>query len=315
MARSSSPKPKRKASKEKVEIIDVTVEDLAGLAERLHERKLHEGDYELILKILFAYDHVLNLLKHDRTSLNRLRRALFGSTEHLKKVLEKAKEQSEAAQKEGSGDGDPPADSAEAESSDKPSAPGHGRNGADQYRSAPEEYVEHEALKPGDQCPECGKGKLYEIEPTVMVRVSGQAPLQATIYRMQRLRCKTCGKLFHATPPAEAQGKKFDETAAAMIALRKGSHKTSGCKYHTRGPEVRRRIVGLQNTGRGCLSIAWAGWRRASGFPCQPQHSGMWYPLTFRSSNRSLKPLSGKSRHGSCSITTILRSKSWKKRA
>jgi hypothetical protein len=49
----------------------------------------------------------------------------------------------------------------------------------------------------------------------------GQAPIAATVYELERLRCNLCGEIFEAAAPASVGEKKYDETAAAMIALLK----------------------------------------------------------------------------------------------
>ena len=61
-------------------------------------------------------------------------------------------------------------------------------------------------------------------EPKALVRIVGQAPLAATIYELQRLRCNACGQVFTAQEPEGVGPEKYDETAAAMIAqLKYGS--------------------------------------------------------------------------------------------
>jgi formylmethanofuran dehydrogenase subunit E len=43
---------------------------------------------------------------------------------------------------------------------------------------------------------------VYEQqEPKQLVRISGQAPLSATVYELQRLRCNLCGEVFTAQAP------------------------------------------------------------------------------------------------------------------
>jgi hypothetical protein len=49
----------------------------------------------------------------------------------------------------------------------------------------------------------------------------GHAPLEATVYEMERLRCNACGQMFTADAPATAGPDKYDATAVAMIALMK----------------------------------------------------------------------------------------------
>lgn len=68
-------------------------------------------------------------------------------------------------------------------------------------------------------------GKTETVQATrcaeagVLVRIKGQAPVAATVYALEKLRCNLCQKVYTAEAPAEAGEKKYDETAAAMIAL------------------------------------------------------------------------------------------------
>ena len=103
--------------------------------------------------------------------------------------------------------------------------PGHGRNGAEAFGGAQKVDIPHQNLKHGDRCPECGKGNVYgQKEPKVLVRIVGQAPLAATVYSLERLRCGACGQVFTAQEPEGVGPEKYDETAAAMIAqLKYGS--------------------------------------------------------------------------------------------
>ena len=106
-----------------------------------------------------------------------------------------------------------------------PPAAGHGRNPAAAFTDATQVAVPHETLKHGARCPECGRGNVYvQKEPRVLVRVVGQAPLAATVYSLERLRCGACGQVFTAEEPEGVGAEKYDETAAAMIAqLKYGS--------------------------------------------------------------------------------------------
>jgi len=100
-----------------------------------------------------------------------------------------------------------------------PPPPGHGRNGAEAFHGAGKVDIRHQKLAHGDRCPECGKGNVYgQKEPKVLIRIVGQAPLAATVYSLERLRCGACGQLFTAQEPEGVGPEKYDETAAAMIA-------------------------------------------------------------------------------------------------
>ena len=118
------------------------------------------------------------------------------------------------------GDGVSPDDRSEREK--KPAGPtkkrkGHGRNGADAYRGAEKVRVAHQTLQPGDPCPDCQQGTVYATPPPgVLVRITGQAPVQAKVYQLQKLRCNLCGKVFTAPPPEGVGTDKYDATEASM---------------------------------------------------------------------------------------------------
>jgi transposase len=99
----------------------------------------------------------------------------------------------------------------------KARAKGHGRNGASSY-GGKRVTISHGSLKRGDLCPGCQSGKIYPTEPGVTVRVEGVAPLTATSYECEKLRCNLCGEVFTAHPD---EPQKYDATAGAMIALLK----------------------------------------------------------------------------------------------
>lgn len=105
----------------------------------------------------------------------------------------------------------------------EPSAPsGHGRHPATAFTGAEKVSVQHVQLKPGDPCPECREGRVYrQKEPKTLIRVVGQAPLKATVFEMERLRCNACCQVFTAEEPAGVGAGKYDRTAVAMIALLK----------------------------------------------------------------------------------------------
>jgi transposase len=101
-------------------------------------------------------------------------------------------------------------------------AGGHGRNGAAVFSGANRIAIAHATLHSGDQCPECHRGKVYcQKEPATLVRFVGHAPLEATVFEMERLRCNACGQVFTAAEPEMAGLEKYEETAVAMIALLK----------------------------------------------------------------------------------------------
>ena len=90
--------------------------------------------------------------------------------------------------------------------------------------------VPHSSLKHGDQCPDCLRGKVYaQRAPGLLVRITARAPIEATVYQLQKLRCNLCGDTFTAQAPEGVGDDKYDEPSASMIALLKYG---SGVPFH-----------------------------------------------------------------------------------
>ena len=177
--------------------------------------------YQLLEGVLGTFVHVMLALQNAKTSIKRFRQMLFGAPTELKrKVLEDQGASAPAGESalaagataaEGDQDGSPPL---------PPPQAGHGRNGAQAYRDAPIVECEHPELQPGDPCPQCDTGKVYDSPPRTIVKVVGQAPLAATVYRLRRLRCRLCDAIFTAPlPEGVASLPKYDASCASMIAL------------------------------------------------------------------------------------------------
>jgi transposase len=178
---------------------------------------LSEDEYNKLHAAMETLIYLTQELEKNRVSVQRLKKLLFGTTtEKTQKVMEKLLNQAE----KGNNSGDEGAKDNAPEGPKK--AKGHGRNGADTYTGADKVRVPHASLKPGDACPNCKKGTVYEsVKPGHLVRVRGQAPLGATVYELQKLRCNLCGKIFTAKAPPEVGPNKYDAESAAMIALLK----------------------------------------------------------------------------------------------
>ena len=189
--------------------IEVDAEELSALKERVASGAIQEGDREILQRVITALIFLSRLLEAKNTSIKRLRKMLFGSK------TEKASEIQDPPDDECGGGGIDPGQ--------KPKKrKGHGRNGADAYVGAKRITIAHQALRHEDPCPECPNGKVYlQNDPGIIVRVRGEAPLQADVYELEKLRCNLCGIVFTARAPEEASADKYDETARAMIVLLK----------------------------------------------------------------------------------------------
>jgi len=179
--------------------IDVNVEELDRVIDETEKGPLSEADRQKLRTTLHALVE----------SLERRR-----NTEKTSAVLG---EQPDAAP------GEPEASDTPDAHTGKPA--GHGRNGASTYRGGEKVRIAHQELHSGDRCPDCGRGNVYiQKEPKALVRIVGQAPLAATVYELERLRCNACGQIFTAQEPEGLGPEKFDPSSSAMIAqLKYGS--------------------------------------------------------------------------------------------
>jgi hypothetical protein len=189
-----------------VERIDVSTQELEALLEQARPALADDG-YQKLKAAIRTLGYVTELLENQEATLASLRRLLcHASTEKTEKVLKQA----------GIVGGEkPPKPPGADPQAPKSAAAGHGRNGAAAYRGARQVPVPHASLKAGDPCPngQCG-GKVYpQRDPGVLVRIQGQAPIAATVYELEKLRCHLCGDVFTAAAPEDVGEKKYDETA------------------------------------------------------------------------------------------------------
>jgi len=230
-------------------VIDVDRKTVEQALERARA-VLVASDFDLLMGIVTCYLYLTALVRSQRTTIARLRRFVGVSTsEKLAGLADQggALEPSPDTATHGGADAAPPGDGVATPTADdtrtrndaggggdaapepakgtggKPprkKVKGHGRVPASAYGAATHIPVPHATLRVGDPCPVGCRGRLHELsEPSTIVRISGHPPLSATCWDCQKLRCTLCGALFTAQAPEEAQGEKYDETAASMMAL------------------------------------------------------------------------------------------------
>jgi transposase len=206
-------------NKAKPQVREIRIEELSAIIERA-KASLGEQDIEKLQAAVDTLGYLTRELEKKGVSIERLRKLIFGSSsEKTKDVFKDDKEDKSKSQDEGAcGSCDTSADPTEPKRKRK----GHGRNGASDYRGAEKVKLPHELLRSGEICPSCERGTLHEQnEPAVLVRVRGMAPLSATVYECERLRCNICGKVFTAAAPEGIGEQKYDETATSMVGMLK----------------------------------------------------------------------------------------------
>lgn len=175
--------------------------NLIQLREAMGEGEVYDNFRVMTETMLLVRDEA----NQKGVSLQRLKFLLFGSkTESFAAVCRRAKqEQSAGRPKE-----------------PREKAKGHGRNGTADFPKATRIPVSIEGPASGEACPHCPKGKVYPVkEPSTLLRITGVAPFQASIYERERRRCNLCGEVFTASAPAGVGEAKYDHSVAALLGL------------------------------------------------------------------------------------------------
>ena len=206
----------------RIEAPEPAIQELEAILERATVGPISAEEYAALKAVIATYALLKGELQSKKTSIERLKRMLFGaSTEKTREVLREAPAstpQGLAAAEGRSGvAGQQASDSSDPGSGKRN---GHGRNGAAVYTGAEKIEIEHRSLHGGDACPGCQRGKVYPMgEPSKLVRVRAMAPLQASVYECARLRCGLCGEVYTAAAPEGVGQEKYDATASSMVGL------------------------------------------------------------------------------------------------
>ena len=160
------------------ERIDLDRSELEAILERAKTAALSQAEYDTLHAAMETLIYLTQELEKNRVSVQPLKHLLFGTaTEKTQKVMKKLLDEAEK-KKHSSNDA-----TKGKETENREKTKGHGRNGAGTYTGADQVRVPHAFLKPGDACPNCQKGTVYEsVKPGHLVRIRGQAPLGATVY-------------------------------------------------------------------------------------------------------------------------------------
>jgi hypothetical protein len=216
--------------------IDVDVDELRTIIDQAQLGVDARGKLHAAVDTLLV---ITQELERKRVSISRLQKLVFGArTEKSDSLMgpppppapppagEAGPQASDNNATAGSlGDDAAAASSDEARPSDeakrKTRRKGHGRNPAAAYAGASCVTVAHESLQPGDECPSCDRGKVYPFKPQQLVRLRGCAPIAATVWEIERLRCNACQQLFAATAPDGVGDEKYEASATAMVGTLK----------------------------------------------------------------------------------------------
>jgi len=206
--------------------IEIDLESLRGVADRA-KAVMSLEDHESLMKAIAQIVALNRLVLERGTTIARLRRLFhLSGSEKTEYVLDPSDESDDPEAEPASSDGDKVSPAAPRGKQGKNT----GRTKSSAYKKAKRIFVAHPDLQPGAVCPACARAKVHEMKrPACEVRLDGKPPIEATCWDCQRLRCSSCGQIYTAPAPKEAQGDKYSETAAAAIAV---LHYGAGMPFH-----------------------------------------------------------------------------------
>jgi hypothetical protein len=240
--------------KQTPQVIELTNEELEEIIQRV-KKFLSEEDAKIIINIIETHKFICGQLEVKNVQLKRLLKQIFGiKSEKTKNIINDSDSENDSEtdnnesnpQKNNNSKNTSTPDTPDIDDEDKGEEnkelnstsedndekkevrKGHGRNGIDKFTGADVIEIPHPTLKNGDPCPECPNGKVYKLSPGVFVYIKGNPPINAEIYKTEKLRCNLCGAIFEAELPSNLPNSShvrryYDETAkSVMIVLRYG---------------------------------------------------------------------------------------------
>jgi hypothetical protein len=224
------PEPRQDTGKE----FQIDKEEVEGLRARVAERQLAEEDWQRLHRYLVLLLRLTNVLESGRVRMRKLTRILFGKRTEKDRPEDgkTGKDKNEPPGPAAAGGPPDPAESEAAGEQTEPERPdsetekesqtkGHGRHPASAYENAREIVCPVCLNKAGDLCPECGRGRLRQQDEEILIRIKGSAPVTAEKYRIEKLRCDTCGWILKGELPEEAGEEKYHASAKVSVVMMK----------------------------------------------------------------------------------------------
>lgn len=243
------------------EIMEISSAELVELKEKVENNNLDQEAIRRLIAVIDTYSYIHLLIAEKNITINKLNRLLYGSSGSSEKSarIQEILKGNDACQGKESGleesevemesmengcdglsesvsvasvasiasIGDDTVDTIDTvedqeERGEKKGQVGHGRYGVSAYREAERKAIPHAYLQAGSKCPECPAGKLFRLKsPSVLLRLTGHAPISAKVYELERLRCSSCGTVFKAPPPPGVGEEKYDQASCALVCLLK----------------------------------------------------------------------------------------------
>jgi transposase len=185
----------------------IDVDEIVALAGRLDSDELAPADRARAKALLLLFADIIAFVSRKSASIRSLRARLFGAAADRSRSSRGQSRSDETRARRKTGEPD-----------DKP--PGHGRIPESAYTGATTIRVEHQTLSVGQLCPDCRRGRLYDMKrPSVSIVLEGGPVVDATRFVRAVLRCSSCTQAFTPSLPEGISDEKFTPSADATIAV------------------------------------------------------------------------------------------------
>lgn len=199
--------------------IELTAEAFLSLEDEIKKSNLSEASRALVIKSLHFMTWLQNSLSHAKVSIKKLQ-SLFGILPRKGKKNKAANN----ADKQGNPDSCAEMSATNENNSVKQIEPqgknkSPGRTPAEDYTGADVVTIKHQELNAGDLCPTGCGGKIYLLQPSAVIKIDGSSFARATLYKIDRLRCATCGDIFK--PKFDLQKDKYTSLFTSHLIFNK----------------------------------------------------------------------------------------------
>lgn len=202
-------------SKDLPMVIEKSQDEIEQIIALVHSSNLPEGMKPFVIGCINLASWVPRALVEHKITVSNLKRLIFGKGD------KETQKQNNSPKRDKSNSAEEQKSSASNDETHESKPKGHGRLAHTAYINAIEHHITLESLSAGQLCPlDCG-GKLYRIDPGIIVNIKGQNLASVDKYWVEKLRCALCNELFSADIPTHVHKEKYHPSFKAMLALQK----------------------------------------------------------------------------------------------
>ena len=198
-------------------VIEKSQEDFDQIIALVRSSNLPDGTKPFVIGCIHLASWIPRALVEHKIAVSNLKWLIFGTGDKTTKQQDKSPKA-----EENNADAEEFEASPSNNESHEPKAPtGHGRLPHTAYINAQEHTISLESLSAGQLCPHHCGGRLYSINPGILINIKGQNLASVNKYWIEKLRCALCNEIFSANIPAHVHQEKYHPSFKAMLALQK----------------------------------------------------------------------------------------------